>query len=555
MKRRKEIATPLHIGGSKRTRPLHVLLAGIVLASLALLLIPAPPAFGARTVLRLPMMGEIPTLDPGLAEDSSSIEVVEQLFLGLTDFDDDTSEVVPELATSWQAGKDGLTYTFKLRKARWSDGRPVTAHDLVWAARRNIDPATASPYAYMMYGIRNAEGINTGKIKEVATLGVKALDARTVRFTLRQPAAYFPAIAGMWMLRPLPRQAIAAHGSRWTDPARMVSNGPYLLDSWKRGNILVLKRNPAYFDADRVRIPEVRYLIIPEATTGMAMYENGELDMLGGGYLAPPLPDMSRIKSDPVLKKELRIQPSMCTYYYAFNNARPPFDDARVRKAFSAAIHRKLLIDRIVRGDQQPATTLVPPRVFGAVSPQAGIGIGYDPRAARKWLAEAGYPGGKGFPPVVLMYNTSEGHSQIAQAIQQMWRKVLGVQVRVENQEWKVYLQTIRRVEGPHIFRMAWCADYPDANNFLMEVFHPTKSANSVHWKNAEFAALTEKAQSIQDSAERKRLYARAERILTGEQAVIAPIYFYTSVSLAKPYLKMKVAPMGGNHIRDWSFR
>ena len=546
---------PLKISSPKWTMALKAILAGFLLAYLASLLFLPASAFGERTVLRLPMMGEIPTLDPGLAEDSASIEVVEQLFLGLTDFDDDTSEVVPELATSWNAGKDGLTYTFKLRKARWSDGRPVTAQDVVWAARRNINPATASPYAYMMYGIRNAEGINTGKIKEVSTLGVKALDARTVRFTLRQPAAYFPAIAGMWMLRPLPRQAIEAHGNRWTDPAHLVGNGPYLLASWKRGDMLVLKRNPAYFDAARVRIPEVRYLIIPESTTGMAMYENGELDMLGGGYLGPPGPDMARIKADPVLGKELRIRPSMCTYYYAFNNARPPFDDARVRKAFSAAIHRKLLIDRIVRGDQQPATTLVPPRVFGAVPPAAGVGIAHDPQAARKWLAAAGYPGGRGFPPVVLMYNTSEGHARIAQAIQQMWRKVLGVTVRVENQEWKVYLKTIRRADGPHIFRMAWCADYPDANNFLMEVFHPTKSANHVHWKNAEFAALTEKAQGIQDGAERKRLYARAERILSEEQAVIAPIYFYTSVSLAKPYLKMKVSPMGGNHIRDWYFR
>ncbi|MCZ6553166.1 MAG: peptide ABC transporter substrate-binding protein [SAR324 cluster bacterium] len=523
-------------------------LCGLVLA------LAAEPVRAERRVLRLPMMGEIPTLDPGLAEDSSSIEVIEQLFLGLTDFDDETSEVVPELATRWTVGKEGLSYTFHMRKAVWSDGRPVTAHDIVWAVRRNIDPATASPYAYMLYGIRNAEAINTGRIKDPSKVGVEALDDHTVRFTLARPAAYFPAVAGMWTLRPLPRHAIEAHRERWSEPEHMVSNGPYRLVSWERGNKLVLRRNPAYYGAGGVRIPEVHYLIIPESSTGLAMYENGELDMMGGGYLPVPSPDIPRLKTDSVLGRELTIAPRLCTYYYAFNTARPPMDDARVRKAFSAAINRQLLIDKIVLGEQQPATTFTRPPVFGSVPPEAGVGIGYDGDRARAWLAEAGYPGGKGFPQVALMYNTSENHGRIAQAIQQMWRKELNVRVKVENQEWKVYLSTTRRKNGPHIFRSGWCADYPDANNWLMEVFHPTKSTNRVHWNNAEFARVTERAQVAQDPAERKRLYRRAEEILNEEEAVIAPIYFYTSVTLTKPYLNMKLAPLGGNHIRDWHF-
>ncbi|MCZ6842655.1 MAG: ABC transporter substrate-binding protein, partial [SAR324 cluster bacterium] len=199
-------------------------------------------------------------------------------------------------------------------------------------------------------------------------------------------------------------------------------------------------------------------------------------------------------------------------------------------------------------------TTFTRPPVFGSVPPEAGVGIGYDGDRARAWLAEAGYPGGKGFPQVALMYNTSENHGRIAQAIQQMWRRELNVRVKVENQEWKVYLSTTRRRNGPHIFRAGWCADYPDANNWLMEVFHPTKSTNRVHWNNAEFARVTERAQVAQDPAERKRLYRRAEEILNEEEAVIAPIYFYTSVTLTKPYLNMKLAPLGGNHIRDWHF-
>ncbi len=518
------------------------------------LLLAAGPAGAARQVLRLPMMGAIPTLDPGLAEDTSSIEIIEQLFLGLTDFSDDTTEVVPELARDWSAGADGLTYTFRMRKALWSDGRPVTAHDIVWAARRNIAPATASPYAYMMYGVKGAEGINTGKIKDAAAIGVRALDDYTVRFTLERPAAYFPAVAGMWMLRPLPRHAIEKHGARWTDAGKLVGNGPYGLASWKKGDRLVLKRSASYLDAAQVNIPEIHYLIVPESSTGLAMYENGELDALGGGYLPVPSPDILRIKNDPVLGRQFSITPTLCTYYFGFNTARPPMDQPLVRKAFSAAINRQLLIDKVVRGEQTPATTFARPPVFGAVPVGGGVGIGYDPGRARKWLAEAGYPGGKGFPEVVLMYNTSENHGRIAQAIQQMWRRELKVPVKLENQEWKVYLNTTRRRDGPHIFRMGWCADYPDANNWLMEVFHPTKSVNRVHWDNAEFARITERAQVARDPAERKRLYRRAEQILNEEQAVIAPVYFYTSVALTKPYLKRKVAPLGGNHIRDWRF-
>jgi ABC-type oligopeptide transport system substrate-binding subunit len=535
-----------------RTDLLAATLAGLLTA--ALLALPTPPAQAARTVLRLPMQQDVPTLDPGLAEDSASIEVIEQLFLGLTDFDDETAEVVPELATEWSASADGLTYTFRLREARWSDGRPVTAAELVWAARRNIAPATASPYAYMMYGLRGAEAINTGREPDPARLGVEAVDDRTVRFRLVRPAAYFPGVAGMWMLRPLPRWAIEAHGAAWSEPAHIVVNGPYRLTEWRRGDRLVLRRNEAYYGARAVAIPEVRYLMVPESSTGLAMYENGELDLLGGGYLSLPAPDIPRIKADPVLGRQLRITPAMCTYYLGFNTARPPLDDARVRKALSAAIDRRLLIERVVRGDQRPATTFVPTPVFGAVPPEAGVGIGHDPERARRWLAEAGYPGGKGFPPVVLMYNTSEGHARIAQAVQQMWRRELGVEVRLENQEWKVYLQTTTRADGPHIFRLAWCADYPDANNWLMEVFHPTRSANRVHWKNAEFARVTERAQAVQDPAERRRLYRRAEEILTQEEAVIAPVYFYTQVTLTPPYLQARLAPLGGNHLRDWRF-
>ena len=527
-------------------------IAGI--AVILALFIAAPGAWAARTSVRLPLQADVPTIDPGLAEDSTSIEVIEQLFLGLTDFDDKTTEAVPELATSWTVSKDGLTYTFKLRKTEWTDGSPVTAHDVVYAVQRNVDKATGSPYAFMLYNIKNAEKINKGEITDATQVGVKATDDYTVVFTLENPAGYFPGVSGMWTLRPLPRKAIEAHKDKWTEPGNIVSNGPYTLDTFKKGDKLVLKKNPKYFDAKNVKIQEIQYLIIPEASTGMAMYEKGDLDMMGTkSYLTVPLPDITRIKGDATLKKEFTIEPALCTYYYGFNTKRPPMDKPLVRKAFSAAIDRQALVDKITKGEQVPATTFTRPPIFGSVPVGGGVGIPSNADQARKYLAEAGYPDGKGFPEVILVHNTSEAHAQIAQAIQQMWAKTLNVKVKVENQEWKVYLKSTKEVTSGHIYRMGWCADYPDANNWLMEVFHPTKSENRVFWDNAEFGKAVEDAQKSQEPAERKKLYRRAEQILTEEQAVIAPIYFYTSPTLAKPYLKFSSAPLGGNHIRDWS--
>jgi len=226
-------------------------------------------------------------------------------------------------------------------------------------------------------------------------------------------------------------------------------------------------------------------------------------------------------------------------------------DNPLVRKAFSAAIDRQSLIDYVTKGNQLPATTFTCPGIFGHVPPSEGIGIGFDPEAARKYLADAGYPGGEGLPEITLMFNTSEGHRKIAQAIQQMWKEHLGVEVNLTNQEWKVYLKSTLE-DPPHIFRFGWCADYPDANNWLLEVFHSTLSPNRPKWHNEEYDRVTVEAAKESDPAKRLELYKRAEQILCEEEAAIAPIYFYTWVRITKPYLKRTYAPMGGEHFRDW---
>ena len=507
--------------------------------------------------IRLPIDGAVTTLDPGLTEDTASIELVEQLFLGLTDFDPETYEPVPELATHWRVSDDGLRYHFFLRRdARWTNGRPVTANDVVWALRRNIDPKIASPYVSMLYILKNAKSIHLGELEDVTMLGVEAVGDYEVVFTLEYAAAYFPSIVGLWVYRPLPRETIEVFGEDWTLPENIQTNGSYTLDSWDKGSLLILKKNMAYFDAANVAIPEVRYYVVVESSIGMTLYEKGELDLLGGNYLRLPIDEIWRIKVNPLLSRDYANEPQFCTYYYGFNTQKPPVDDPLVRKAIIAAIDRRLLIDIITKGDEEAATTFTRPPIFGSVDPKEGVGIVFDPEQAQEWLAEAGYPNGRGFPEIDLLHNVSETHAKIAQAVATFLRHYLNIRVRVQTLEWDDYLDVITPPTTPHLYRFGWCADYPDANNWLYDVFHPTHSPNRIGWNNKGFMERVERAQLSSDPQERKYLYREAEKILTEEAAAILPLYFYTAQYLVKPRVKGWYSmELGGQHIRNWSLK
>jgi len=523
----------------------------ILTLSLILIIGISLTAFGAQKEVSWQCEAEPPSLDPCLATDNISINMCENLFLGLTDlaFDINTSETVikPELATSWEVSEDGLVWAFHMRKdVVWSDGKPVTAHDIEYAVRRTCDPATASNYAYVLYIIKGAKEVNTGEITDLSHIGVKAVDDYTVQFALNHPAGYFPSIAGMWVARPVPRWTIEKYGEKWSEAENIVTNGPYLLKEWKHEDEIVMVKNPDYYDADKVDIDVVHNVIIVETSTAMAMYEAGELDST-----QCPLEDIDRVKADPVLSKEYVNMPDVVTYYYGFNNTKPPMDNPLVRKAFSAAINRQALIDFILKGGQLPATTFTCPGLFGHIAPAEGVGIGYDPEAAKKYLADAGYPGGEGLPEITLMFNTSEQHAKIAQAIQQMWKETLGVEVNLTNQEWGVYLDTLSE-DAPQIFRLGWGADYADANNFVYEVFHSTDSDNRIKWSNAEFDRTVEQAAREIDPAKRYELYKRAEQILCEEEAAMAPIYYYTLNWMVKPRLQRTFSPLGGQHFDEW---
>ncbi len=552
----------------------------------------APGKFDGKVTLHVNLGTEPPTLDPALATDTTSVDLDRNLFVGLTDFDPVTGDVTPLLATDWEVSEDGTVYTFHLRTdIPWvhydpntgetvqvtdGDGNPrfVNAYDVEYGAKRTIDPNTASDYAYVTYIIKNAMEVNTGEDADgnpteltLDDVGVKALDESTVQFTLENPAGYFPAIAGMWVLRPQPQWAIDQYGERWIEAGLIDTNGPYVLDEWIHGGDMRLVKNPLWINADDVQIEVIELAMIEEASTAFALYENNELDTTG-----VPLPEMDRVKADPVLSKELRIAPVPCTYYYGFVNTKPPFDDVRVRRAFSAAIDRQGLIDNILKGGQIPATTFAPPGIFGAPEPGT-VGQGYDPELAKSSLQE--FLDEKGMTiddfnstyDIVLGHNTSEGHAKIAAAIQQMWKDTLGADVRVENQEWKVYLKTINKntpVEDEfHIFRLGWCADYPDENNWVYEVFNSEAGANRLRRNCADpnceettgpskFDELTAAAGKEQDPQKRIEMYKEAEDILAREEAAYAPIYHYTSVVVTKPWLTRNYPPLGGADWYNW---
>jgi ABC-type oligopeptide transport system substrate-binding subunit len=505
-------------------------------------------------VIRIPLQAPVSTVVPSLAFSPGEGELVDKLFLSLTDFNPKTYEVVPELATQWQPSKDGTVYTFQLRQdVKWTDGEPVTAHDIVWAIQRNLAPETKSPFVNSLFVLKNAEAIHKGKF---LPLGVRAIDDYTVEFTLKHTVGYFPALVSGQTYSPLPRQLIEKEGKKWTEPAYIQTNGPYHLTNWDKGNKLILQKNPHYYEANKVKIPVIHYLIIQDSELGLAMYEKNKLDIIGGPYLPLPRTKISYIKANTQLRREVHHGRKFCTRFYGFNTQKPPMDNPLVRKAIAAAIDRQTLDDFFSSGINTPATTFIPPPIFGSVDPDEQVGIQFKPEQAKIWLKEAGYPDGKGFPKdVVLMNHVSKDLSDMAKAIKIMLKRYLNIEIKVSDGglDFNNYHKKITQPTTPHIFLAGFCTGYPDANDLLYGVFHPTQGLNRIGWNNSEFADVVEKAQRSSNQAERKQLYRRAEEILTQEEAAIVPIYFINDQFLVKPRVKgWYNMAFGGQHVRNW---
>jgi oligopeptide transport system substrate-binding protein len=472
-------------------------------------------------------------LDPHVITGFTEHKILFALFEGLVDLDEKTLEPIPAVAESWQVSGDGLIYTFTLRRtAAWSNGDPVTAHDFVYAWQRILSPALGSEYSYMLYCIRNAKEYNEGNLQDPAQIGVTALDDHTLRVTLVHPTPYLLSMQIHNSFFPVHKPTIERfggideRGTKWTQAGNLVGNGPFMLTRWEPNRIISLAKNPHYWDAAHVRLNGAHFYPIDSQQTEERAFRRGELHTTS----EVPLNKIEVYKrSNPDL---IHTDPFLGTYFYRFNVTRPPFDDARVRRAFAMAIDRKTLVEKVTKGSQQPAGCLTPPDTAGYTCASA---IPYNAEEAGKLLAEAGHPQGRGLPPIELLYNTSESHKLIAEAIQQMWKEHLGVEVSLVNQDWKVYLASMGNLDY-QIARSAWIGDYLDPNSFL-DCFVTGGGNNRTGYASPVYDKLIARAAQTAEQQQRFAVFQEAEQVLLND-APIAPIYFYTRVYLKVPELK-----------------
>lgn len=477
-------------------------------------------------VLRLNLGFEPDSLDWAKATDSYSFDIISNIMVGLTKYNNELKSV-PSLAKDWKISEDKKTYTFFLDKnAKWSDGKPVLASDFEYSWKRLLNPESAAPYAYLMYPVKNAEAYNTGKIEDSDLLGIKALSDYTLEVKLENPLAFFLNLTSWAVFFPARKDIIEKYKDNWTEPENMVSCGPFKLSKWQHEYKIVLKKNP-YYKNPEPSLNEIKYFIVPEQSSAFALYQNDELDYIDSRSI--PISEIETIKK----MNEAKIYPLLRGTYVGFNVTKPPFNNKLVRAAFSHALDRSIF-PKILRRGEIPATNWIPPGLKDFYLPE--IGCGYNTSLARELLSKAGYPYGKGFPSVTLLFPTRDDAKLISEAVQSLWQKNLNVKVELANQEWKVYLNTLQK-DPPHLFRMSWGADYPDPDTF-MTLFTSTSGNNHGRWKNKAYDEIVYKASTTLDLNLRKSFYQSTQKILLEEEAAIAPLFFNTQTLLVKPWVK-----------------
>ncbi|WP_218733877.1 oligopeptide ABC transporter substrate-binding protein OppA [Citrobacter braakii] len=490
---------------------------------------------------------EVQSLDPHKIEGVPESNINRDLFEGLLISDVD-GKPSPGVAEKWE-NKDFKVWTFHLRKdAKWSDGTPVTAQDFVYSWQRLANPNTASPYAsYLQYGhIVNIDDIIAGK-KPITDLGVKALDDHTFEVTLSEPVPYFYKLLVHSSVSPVPKAAVEKYGEKWTQPSNIVTNGAYKLKDWVVNERIVLERNTNYWDNAKTVINQVTYLPISSEVTDVNRYRSGEIDMT---YNNMPIELFQKLKKE--IPNEVHVDPYLCTYYYEINNQKAPFNDVRVRTALKLALDRDIIVNKVKNQGDLPAYSFTPPYTDGAklVEPE-WFKWSQEKRneEAKKLLAEAGYTAEK---PLTfdLLYNTSDLHKKLAIAAASIWKKNLGANVKLENQEWKTFLDT--RHQGNYdVSRAGWCADYNEPTSFLNMVLSDS-SNNTVHYKSPEFDKLIADTLKVTDEAQRSELYSKAEQQLDKDSAIV-PVYYYVNARLVKPWVGGYSGkdPMDNIHVKD----
>ncbi len=519
------------------------------------------------------------TIDPALSQGIPEANVILQVFDGLTRIDNNNMPQ-PAIAKSWKISDDQKTYTFTLRDAVWTNGTPVTAYDFEYAWIRALAPETASEYAYQLYYVKGGEAFNmsvkegtkyyaqavdakgnpvtkkvgdkdvpvpdmTKEIDPSKDVGVKALDDKTLQVTLESPTIYFLNLTAFPTLMPVCKAVVSTNDKWAADVTNFVTDGPFTLTEWSHNDKMTFVKNATYWDKDAVKLTKITYLMVTDESTALSMFQNGQMDV--GSTV--PLSELPKL----VASGDAKIFPYLGTYYYMFNVTKKPFNDVRVRKALTLAIDRSAITTSITQGGEVPATAYVPNGIADAAAGSDFRKVGgtfykdANITAAKALLAEAGYPDGKGFPAFTLLYNTSSRHKSIAEAIQQMWSKNLGITCTLKVEEWGVYLDD-RNNLNYQVARAGWIGDYMDPNTFL-DMFVTNGGNNGTGWSNKAYDADIAKAKTTTDPVARMATLHDAEKILMTDMP-IAPIYFYTNpVLITKHVMNFYQSTLG---FVDW---
>lgn len=457
---------------------------------------------------------------------------------------DENNDMVPGAAERWERSEDGRTWTFHLRRdALWSDGRPVTAHDWVYTFRRLLDPTSGNVFAFFYYDIKNARAINQGEIKDLTMAGVTAADDHTFVIQTERPCPYLPYITSFPTSAPVPHWQVKKYGSKWTEPGNCVSNSSYMLDTWDHGRQMSYVLNPNYTGPNKGYLERLVGVFFTGSGPGTIPYENSEIDLHTIDAM-----DMDRVLRDPVLSEEIDRSPFPATWYLFFKTLQAPFNDVRVRQAIARAIDRKSLASIVLRDTVEPAYTMIPPTLPGYVGEKYRYIQQHDPTEAKRLLAEAGYPGGRGFPKTEMwLRQAAPNIKSAALAIQGMLKSTLGINIEVRDQEQKLFTDNMVNRQIPMAI-VGYTYDYPDPSDMLGLVWHSQPKGYGRHdWKNDRFDDLVDRGAIELDPFKREHMYDEAERVLAEDVGGVF-LFHNLAVELRKPWIKGIKQDRWGNY-------
>ncbi len=461
------------------------------------------------------------SLDPAIVTVQADARIAHSLFEGLARLNPVDATPVPALAEKWEVSEDGKTYTFHLRtNAVWSTGEPITTKDVVYSWIRVLDPVTASEYAGQLFYVKNGEEFSSGKIKDPSLVGIKALDPYTLQVELVNPTPFFLDLCALTTLAVVPQKTIEKYGDRWIMAQPLPVSGCYTLDAWRIHDKIRLRKNPRHWDAEGIKNNIIDVLPSESAMTAMNIYQAGQADIIWDKNLIPSeLMDVLGKRADCHLYDYLGV------FFMRYNTTKKPFDDPRVRKALALTIDKKRIVERITKSGEKPATHFVPNGMTIYKSPE---GYDYNPELARKFLAEAGFPEGKGFPTFQYLFKAGETDKQIGVELQAMWRDQLGLHMELRPAETKVYYTSVTAMDYD-VARSSWIGDYNDPNTFL-DLFLSNGGNNRTGWKNTHYDDLLRDGNRQLDVKKREAILQKAETLLIHDDMPVAPIYFYAGV-------------------------